>query len=221
VAKFSLQRGVFDALHLRINPGELPMGAARNATERALARHRYPLPKYGEWADAEESNYLSILMKIVKFMGQFDQIPMFFAMGHIVHDHEMLSNTQRALRKVFEEAYEFQAANEVKVYSVIDLFFQMRKKHVEHVKAFNPDANVAEFPSLEVAHDEFTRTEDKLRYSADGCDYHNQEDCIQHCALSKVRRYCYTISAYCSNTSKYALIKNCHYPQGYDIKKLN
>jgi hypothetical protein len=217
MAKFSLQSGIIDVLHMRINPGPLPLGAARLAFERAHAEHKYPIPKSKGCPNGEESSYILILDKIVKFMMPFDGIPMFFANGHSTCNHDDLLNTQRALCKIFEEAREFQIARELKVHSVSDLFYRLQKDYVKNIRISSPGSRFQELVCVDDAHNIFTRTDVMFHYSVTGCDYHYEQDCVQHCALSKVRRFCYIISAFCSNMAKYPLVKGSHYPEMYNI----
>src|SRR5690349_1410220 len=44
MSKFSLKEGVYDTLHMLVNPGKLPIGAAGPAAAHALKTHKLPLP---------------------------------------------------------------------------------------------------------------------------------------------------------------------------------
>jgi hypothetical protein len=218
MAKFSLKEGLFDQMQIRINPGPLPLGAARLANERSNDKHKYPVPRDHNYdSRVEEGSYILILQKIIEFIHPLSDLPMFFAEGSKDGNHEALFNTQRAFKKIFSQACEYQIADELKVYSISDLFYFLRNSYARRMEQFNNEI-VHKFANTTTAHETFTRAEGLHLYNISGCAYHHEMDCIQHCCLSKVRRYCYIIANFCSNSINYPLVEGRHYPKGYLAK---
>lgn len=218
IVKFSLKRGVFDELHLRINPGKLPMGAAWMALKKSNETHKYPLPE--EWSptseDHSERNYSDIVEKIAKFLSPITEFPFFIAIGCKSDEYESMLTTQRALQTIFKKAGKFAFGLELQVYSACDLLFCLRSSLVETTKhRSNQNSKIKPFSSYIEAHDFFVKTECFYLYSVEGCKFHMDNDVLEHCCLTQARRCGYVLSINCCNPLKYNLVGGCHYPKSY------
>lgn len=80
MSKFNLVEGVFDSIHMFVNPGALPLGMASDATNHAQASHKRDLPPNTEGV----TDYKVIFDKIMDFLGvevTSKRIPPFFVEG--------------------------------------------------------------------------------------------------------------------------------------------
>ncbi|KAG5678351.1 hypothetical protein PVAND_008034 [Polypedilum vanderplanki] len=216
IAKFSLKRGIFDSLQIRINPGPLPLGTAYTAIEKSKNKHKYPIPSNDENDEVKQSSYILILEKIITFIHPLDEIPMFFAEGHKSNDFDILYNTKRTLQKIFIEGCEYQIARELQVFSISDLFYYLNEYLVKSSKI----NGLTQFSCPVSAYDKFKRITQSWLYSIGNysCVYHNEEDCSQFCCLYKVHLFCFIIAAFCCDKSKYPLIRGQHYPKNYAVE---
>lgn len=210
IAKFSLQQGIFEEIQIRINPGELPMGSLNWAQSVSEKTHRFPLPPNCPG----EADYMSILAKMIRFMDPFDKLPILYTEGNHEYSPRPLDETRRAIEKIFYESQEDDVLRCLKVYPIEELFFMLQKKSVISKNRLNGTVDKT-FPSLVYAFTQFGH--DSYRYITPGCKFHNKEESVHqdsehHCCLSKVRRYAYTISEWCSDRKRYPLIAGQHYP---------
>lgn len=205
ITKFSLRQGTIDDIQIRINPGELPMGSLNLAQSVSEKTHRFPLPPNCEG----ENNWMSILAKMIRFMHPFDKLPILFTEGNHRDYSKPLEETRKTMEKILYESQEDDMLRYLKVYPIEELFFMLQKMCVISKNRLNGTVHTT-FPTLLYATEQFNK--DKYRYSTPGCEFHNNEDSAQHCCLSKVRRYCYTISDWCSDGKRFSLIDGQHRP---------
>lgn len=210
--KFSLKEGVMKSLSIRINPGELPLGSTYLAKKHAQETHRYPLPEDDEYS-AGETNYIKILVQILDFIETLDEFPIFFTEGNseIHNEVKILENTRKVLAHVCEEAGEFKLAKSLKIYSIYELLFFLKKK-VVNIKELQLDSADSAFSSVKYAYDKYKATDSDFAYSTIGCDYHSEQDISKNCCLSKAKRYGYILSKWCCQENKYELKPGCHFP---------
>ncbi|XP_070500859.1 protein maelstrom homolog [Chironomus tepperi] len=223
MSKYSLRKGIIDTLHIKINPGELPLGSTFPAQEKANQTHKYLLPTDNEDSDYDfgESSYILILMKIIDFIdpiedAPIENLPLFFTEGSSVTDNNILKNIQKAFVRIFEKAGEYDIASDLKLYSVVDLIYYLNK--VSNTSEINPEDKKEHFTSLSNADEAFRRTDRLFRYIAQGCTFHEENDVLNYCCLSRVRCYGYIISKYCVNSFKYPLIEGRHFPTDFHVE---
>lgn len=205
MAKFSLKEGIIDDIQIRINPGELPLGSASTALEKSQKYHRYPLPPKCEG----ETNYMTILETMIKFLHPLDKLPIFFTEGNTRDNKIPLQETCKIVDKIFYESQEDDMMKELKVYPLEELLLVMQKITTINKNRQNGTDDKS-FLSIAFAADKLQA--DDYSYTTKGCDFHNEEDVAQFCCLSKVRRYGYAIAKWCSDQSRYKLKAGHHFP---------
>ena len=223
MSKFSLRRGIIDTLHIKINPGQLPLGASYLAQEKANRTHKYLLPNnFNTDSDYDygESSYVLILMIIIDFIDPIEDapvedLPIFFTEGSSVTDKNKLLHIQKAFVRIFEKAAEYDIASDLKLYSIVDLFYYLNK--VSNTSGINPEEKQESFPSYASADDAFRRADRLFGYITQACTFHEENDVLKECCLSRVVCYGYIISRYCVNPTKYPLIEGRHFPKDYQV----
>lgn len=188
MAKFSLKEGVFDTLHMLVNPGDLPLGSAGPAMIYSKKTHRIPLPP----AIEGETNYEIILQKILDFIGD-DKPLIFVESGHV---EDQIKAAMKTLEKITLEAGEDSVF--FRVYPMEELFLRLHNKL----------SNDISFPSITYTLDKISRqnfTENDI-----GCDFHQKEDANSQCCLAKVKSWGYTIARCCLD--KTVMIPGRHKP---------
>lgn len=211
LAKFSLKEGIIDDIQIRINPGELPLGSSSSAQEKSKKFHRYPLPPRCDG----ESDYMTILETMIKFVHPLDKLPIFFTEGNTRDNKIPLQETWKIVDKIFYESQEDDMMKDLKIYPIDELFYIMQKT-TAIVKNRSSGTFEPAFPSISYAADRFQA--DDFRYTTNGCTFHNDEDVSQYCCLSKVRRYGYTIAKWCADNKLYQLKPGRHFPETYDCQ---
>lgn len=212
MSKFSLKEGVHDDIQIRINPGNLPLGSAHEAIEKADKTHKYPMPPNCEG----EQDYMSILEAMMKFLHPMEKLPVFFSEGDNRDLKLPLHETRKIVRKVFYESQEDDMLADIKIYPMEELLYQLQCMTVTTKNRRN-GTNDAKFSSVVYAGDRFNGGQFSL--FTKGCDFHNNQDATQHCCLSKVRHYGYTLVHWCSDAMRYDLIEGKHYPDGFKLSK--
>lgn len=202
LAKFSLKEGVFDDIHIRINPGKLPLGSTLEAMEKLKNFHKYPLPP-----DCDgERDYMAVLEKIVGFFQPSQTIPILFA------DNLMkvsVDETRKIIKKIFRESMEDDTS--VKVYSIIELFYALQRKAVANKNLLN-ETKEAPLPSLPNAELKF---KDSTYANSPGCEFHIENNAAHNCCLTRVRCDGYTMSKWCSDGNRYELKEGKHFPDNF------
>jgi hypothetical protein len=210
LGKFSLERGVFDSFQIRIDPGVLPKGSLYVAESRAKDYHKYPLPgsKHVEGC----CDYIEIMEEIIKFLSPFDQIPILFAKDSDQADQNALRNTERAMKKIFDEAGEYVVADELKVLSLFEFFYQLQLATEIEKSEVDEKYKPKYFQSRYSAIDSFNLYESKFHFIyIKSCEFHYEKDVVQHCCLSKIHHIAFTLAHFCSDPTKYGLIENQHF----------
>ncbi|CRL01471.1 CLUMA_CG014476, isoform A [Clunio marinus] len=198
MAKFSMSKGVYDTMHMIINPGELPIGLYLDALTHSKKTHKMELSTNFEGI----SNDNEILKRILEFMNEKEIQPMFTAPGMHNDDYKAgLMTLEQITKNVGTE-------NEFRLYPAEHLLFHLQRSLIN-------ESNQEEFPFSSVflarnaiLQDPFTHT-DNL-----GCDYHNEIDCTTFCCLSIVKRLGYQISNFCVDKSK--RLPGRHFPVKID-----
>lgn len=213
MAKFSLVKGVFDDIQIRINPGELPLGSAYEAGEKSRKEHKYPLhPK-----STGEENYVTILTTMIEFLSPMEKLPVFFAQGNTRDDVETLRETRRIVEKILYEAQEDEMIQNLKIYPIDELFFALQRTAVSNKNRLN-DTKEAKIPSIALASRYLKNEIFNFSLKARGCDFHETQEALQYCCLTKVRSFGYTFSKWCSTGKSYELQEGRHHPAGYEHK---
>lgn len=210
MAKFSLKEGVVDDLHIQINPGQLPLGSHAVALEKSKKEHHYQLPPNC----AGESDFLTVLEKIMKFIHPSNKLPIFFSEGNTRDNRVPLQETLKSFDRICYESLEDQLMKEIKIYPIEELFYELQRVTAINKNRQNPDSPVIRFPSIQYAAYKFRN--DDFRYTTEGCLFHEDEGATEHCCLAKVRRFCYTITKWCADGSSYDLREGRHFPKGYN-----
>lgn len=209
IAKFTLKAGVFDFVQIRINPGELPIGSRFEAEEKSKKTHKYPLPP----VCGGETNYMTMLETIIKFLHPMKKLPIFFAEGNTRDDKKTLNETSRTINKIFYESQEDDMLDDIKIYPIEELFFMLHRMIVI-VKNRRNGTNDGQFPSVVSAAETFKN--DSFAHVTQGCEFHNNCETAKFCCLSKVRRFGYNIAKWCSDPAKYPLIAGQHFPLQFE-----
>lgn len=192
MSKFSLKEGVFDTLHMMVNPGELPLGSAGPALAHAKKTHRLPLPPKIDG----ETDYK---IKILDFIGKHDsrnQIPpLFVETGHVGID---IKAAVKTLGKITA-----QTGNVVfRVYPLEELFYRLHK--------ILEGNKTGELLSTVSAHDVLSR--DTFTHFDIGCKFHQMKDANHECCLAKVKSWGFSIASYCLDEEFDVLIAGRHKP---------
>lgn len=207
LAKFSLKQGLYDDIQIRINPGVLPKGSAFDVNEKQKI-HKYPLPPK---CDGEQ-DYIFILKTMLEFLHPMESLPILFT--ETGTEKKSLLETRRIVEKIFYESQEDSIINVMKIYPVEELFYELQSLTVLTKNRQNGTKDT-KFPSVVYAQNKFENDTEKYILFATGCDFHNNKDAAQHCCLSKVRSYGYTLARWCSNEKRYDSIEGKHYPKGF------
>lgn len=208
IAKFSLARGIIDELHVKIYPGELPVGSARVVTEIANATHGYEIPPTSHDANGD---YNDIFAKISKFLGiaigqKRPEYPPIFV-------HPCYNGVQTV--KLVMDTITVEAKENLifRIYPLENLVFQM----VKMMNNFQPneDEDRQEFPRVDDARSYLNN--DSFSYMPIGCVFHNEQDLGEHCSLAKVRRCAGALSV--KTLHKSDIILGKHTPISYEQKE--
>lgn len=206
MAKFSLKKGVYDDFQIRINPGELPLGSALTARERSEKIHKYPTTPICEG----EKDFMSILEAMMKFLDPLDKLPIFFTEGN---DKITL---QRTVERIFLESQEDSMIANIKIYPMEELLYQLQSLTVV-IKNRQNGTNEVKFSSIVTAANKFQTDLSIFCHVTKGCEFHKNEDKLEYCCLSKVRRYGYSLVKWCGNIHRYEIIEGKHQPEGFQV----
>lgn len=149
---FCLQEGVFKNFHTAINPGPLPLFARHDAQKRSDSTFKYPIPRN----DSESDDYLDILVDFINFIKPRKKFPtVFFTDGNMKEEYEKFDINERVIRKILDEAGEYDVSYSLKIYPMNSLlyflkFFITKEKELKGLVENS-------FGSLESAESEFQR----------------------------------------------------------------
>ncbi|CRK98785.1 CLUMA_CG012031, isoform A [Clunio marinus] len=208
VAKFSLMKGVFDTLHIRVNPGDLPLGSKFDAQEKAK-EHKYPLPPNTKG----EKDYVTILEQIMDFFMPLEKLPILFADGNTTTNKTPLMETCKVFEKIFHESQEADTFKYLKIYPNEELLFALQNLITKINNKSNGTSDVA-FGSRAYAAQMLKS--DEFCYSTKGCDFHNEHDVAINCCLSKVRQNSYKFAKWCCDKTRIPLQIGNHMPEEYE-----
>lgn len=194
IAKYSLKRGIFEDFHIRINPGELPLGAAYEAKRYAELYHRMPVPPT---ANGEE-DFNVVIDAICNFLGPMKELPIFYSEGSVRYNRLPWRITRKVMEALIARSQKPELEAELKVYPVEELFFIIQRDNSD-LKLESIDKSYAK---LNLGYYE---------YSTEGCAFHQEDDSAMNCCLSKVRRVGYSISKLCVKQNR---IEGSHFPIG-------
>lgn len=194
LSKFSLAKGVYETLHMLIDPGILPLGQAADATMHSKKTHNLPLPPNA----TGETDYEVILSNILKFCGcDKNSLPMFFVEEGFIEDDLNAA--------VFTwEAIKTKTSNEdmnVRVYPTSYLLHRLYSSHCPTKKK-----------NFSLSLTKETLARDQYQYSEIGCAFHVQESLSHFCCLSKVQRWGFMFADVCLDPEIDQLIPGQHFP---------
>lgn len=149
---------------------------------------------------------------ILDFIAPLDEIPIFFTEGHsdIYNEDIKIEHTQKVLIHICDKAGEYKLGSNLKVYSIYELLYYLKKQIVE-IKEQQDNLEDAAFNSVNYAYEKYKKTDSDLAYKTKGCEYHDEKDVSMHCCLSKVIRNGLIISKWCCQSEKYPLLPSRHF----------
>lgn len=213
-AKYSMMEGIMDSMSIRINPGKLPLGTVYAAQTHSKETHRYPLPDDKNCEG--ESDYIEILIQILNFIEPLKKIPILYTEGHghsnTPHKSKTLESTRKVFKQIFEGAGEYITCSQLKIYSIYELLFELKKKIVEMKQGIDVNNDDCAFRSIRDVYQSYCASNNDFDRIVQGCEFHNENDVNNHCCLSSVLRQCYIISNWCCQTGKYELKPGHHFP---------
>jgi hypothetical protein len=130
--------------------------------------HHYPLPPNCPG----ESDYLKILETMIRFVHPLDELPIFFTEGNTRDNRIPLHETCKIVDKIFYESEEDDVMKTLKIYPFEELLFAMQKATSMNKKRVN---GIFDQPFLSIAYASDRMEADSYRYSAKGCEFHNDE----------------------------------------------
>lgn len=176
--RYSLKEGVMDKLHMRIDPGKLPLGMAYDAKQLSENEHQLPIPP-----DAEgEKDNDEIILKLFSFLSQQEKMPPLFTDAN---DIRMVENILKGIlnQGAMDE-------NTLLVCPLSEMFYQLKRA----TESFGMD--IKTFPSVYIA--QAIIQKDVYEYTKDiACDYHESMGNGKYCPLSRCIRWAFIISDSC------------------------
>ena len=158
---FCLQEGVFKNFHTTINPGPLPIFAEYEAQKRSDASFKYPIPK----KDAEGDDYLHILMKFIEFIKPRKIFPtIYFTDGNLKNEYDRFDINERVIKKILEEACEYDVAAQLKIYPMNYLLYFLKFFVAKEKELKGDEEGTESFTSLESAEEEFQREQIEFEF---------------------------------------------------------
>lgn len=180
IAKFTLEDGIADELHMKIYPGQLPLGSASAAKDFSDKTHGYPLPPK---SDEAIGDYTEMFSKISQFLGadmsnKRPQYPPIF-----VHPgYEDFETVKHVLDTITVEA---RVNIDFRVYPLEELFFRLVRMANELRPTGKPQHK--NFLSIHMARAYLKN--DPYSHMDIGCEYHAAVEKSEHCCLAKVKRW--------------------------------
>uniref|UniRef100_A0A182WQS1 Maelstrom domain-containing protein n=1 Tax=Anopheles minimus TaxID=112268 RepID=A0A182WQS1_9DIPT len=191
--KYSLKDGVVDQLHMHINPGKIPRGLNYQAHHHAEETHHLPVPPNALGL----TDYQEIADKLLRFIFPDDgRSYLLFTHGKEVHKVENM------LRAFFGYAMDMIPMH---VCSLSELFLKLQEgvqRYDKSMVVFRNSVTAQQHLDLDC----FSFT------SGLGCNYHQTNQLLNECALSRCMRWAYTISANCCRPLGIKLIPGRHCP---------
>ncbi|KAJ9583312.1 hypothetical protein L9F63_022329 [Diploptera punctata] len=203
IAEFSIMDGVRKVFHTLINPGELPLGVAFDAECHSANSHQIPLPPSELIC---ESNYTKIQEDIKKFMMIKNFMPPLYT-----HSEDNFAAVKTFLQNLYESNCDFQQEDEFRVYPLPNLFYELKN-------ACTGGKNLENF-SFDYAKNELEK--DIFLYTKGiSCTFHEQTEAIEHCSLSRVQRWSYTVVGSCCRDLGIEILPKKHFPEHTHISHL-
>uniref|UniRef100_A0A182PRJ3 HMG box domain-containing protein n=1 Tax=Anopheles epiroticus TaxID=199890 RepID=A0A182PRJ3_9DIPT len=200
VVRYSLEGGVKDKLHMFLNPGPLPLGMAYEAKKHAEDNHQLPIPPNA----MGESDFGEVMMKLVTFLLKDDtsnELPLLYT------DQDDVPKVENMLEVIFGDQLDDM---EVNVCPLAELFFRLKQS----VELFMMDQTT--FPSVHIAQQIILK--DVYDYTKGiSCEYHEAQDNVLNCSLSRCTRWGYMISDNCCQDMGIEPIPGKHVPMNANI----
>ncbi|XP_046647608.1 protein maelstrom homolog isoform X1 [Daphnia pulicaria] len=199
IVKFSLADGIASCIHEFVNPGQLRLGYAYEAGLHSEKTHKIPATGFNFF----NNNYVAITNSIKRMLKQQDggYAPLFFV------DEDRVKATY-ILEWLIEKSCEldngYEKMNPFKTYSLNKLFYELRR-----------------YADLDDPRLRFTSTSQVSEYFGNGvfqfspnmaCEWHEDQDNVTYCSLTKVKNYAYTIADMCCEHYDLSLLPNRHVP---------
>uniref|UniRef100_A0A182LTT8 Maelstrom domain-containing protein n=1 Tax=Anopheles culicifacies TaxID=139723 RepID=A0A182LTT8_9DIPT len=192
IVKYSLECGVTERMHMYINPGALPLGAALSVQTHTKKTHNLPMPPNA----LGTTNSDEIAQNLLKFLAAGDQIPLLFT------DEKTLPIVEGMLRKLLSNHI-----NDEMLYvcPLSELFCNLKQATERHF------FGKSKFPSALTA--QYILQMDIYAFAVGiSCDYHEKDMNMLHCALSQATRWAYIISKYCCSFIDIECVPGKHIP---------
>lgn len=155
LAKFSLQSGVFDTLHMYINPGKLPLGESSTAKDHANETHKLPIPPNSKGY----KDFVEILRQIINFLSDEESIPILYC-----HTDEIM-DTKKVIDKIATQGGELSL--EIRVFPLEDLLYPLKDLTA---KIANESSREKDMPFLNVVVTRDIIERDRYKYTSGiGC----------------------------------------------------
>ncbi|XP_024082206.1 protein maelstrom homolog [Cimex lectularius] len=185
VVEFTLGDGLLNKFHCFINPGKVPMGLRFEALDWSEKTHSIPL----NWSEGETDHFL-IFNKLINFLTRnhtADSVPPIYTMPDSLNSNTSLNAVKSAMSLLCAAGQNDPEL--LRVYSLPQLFFELRNKVVENTSE-------APMPSLAIVENEIEKDVfGGLKNLA--CKFHEEKDLAMMCSLSIVTRWVYTLCDHC------------------------
>lgn len=196
VVKYCLKDGVMDRMHMYINPGEIPVGAAYSVYKHTNDTHQLPLPPNARGTKSSDE----IAQCLLKFISAEEEIPPLFT------DEETLPIVESMLRKMLRNHIKSEM---LYVCPLSELFCKLKQATERH------SMNKSTFPSVLMAQ-HILKMDCYGHAVGISCDHHEEKFILLHCALSQATRWAYIISKYCCLDMGIECIPGKHIPVPLD-----
>ncbi|XP_052900041.1 protein maelstrom homolog [Anopheles moucheti] len=199
VAKFSIEDGVKDQLHMHINPVSIPIGMQYEAQQHANT-HGLPLPPHALGG----TNMNEIAQKLLTFLDVKKEIPLLFT------DAKNIPQVEQMLGEIL--GYHINGKT-LYIGSMAELLFQLKQAAEYHMMSLKV------FPSVTKAQ-QFLDDTTLILTTGISCEYHESLEFVAECALSECLCWSYTATLSCCLEMIVEPLPGKHYPYHLDPKRL-
>ncbi|XP_014243029.1 protein maelstrom homolog [Cimex lectularius] len=186
IAEFNLGEGLCATLQFFVNPGEIPLGMKYEVLDWAYKSHGIPV----NVVESAEDDYPTILRELKRFLRRKNpkRTPPIYSMPDDANCNHCISAVRGTLSRFAK------ASNEdcnIRVFPLPMLFYELKSKCMELSGKTDPRVT-PQYANNELVKDVYSHCR-KI-----GCDFHEEKDLSQHCSLSTVKRWVFTISMSCA-----------------------
>ncbi|XP_065337113.1 protein maelstrom isoform X2 [Cloeon dipterum] len=207
VCRYSIKEGVMDAYSVILNIRPIPLGYAADAYQNSATLHKIPAPAEGLGeTDARKvyREFLQFLMPNKPLNGELEDLadiqfpPVYTVHGVADLTGKCINSVQACCMPSAESPIPL-----LNVYPIEYLMHVILKNIIQSVKLGNADIP-EELEACQFAENE-NLIYNKFHYDyysqapEIACQFHEEQDCREHCSKSWSIRMSYTISNYCCN----------------------